>query len=56
MNRDKHSSLLCHFKKVRSCPQYEEWLNNNGVLILKTPESPLDSKEIKPINVKGDQP
>ena len=23
---------------------------------LKTPESPLDSKEIKPVSLKGDQP
>ena len=22
----------------------------------KTPESPLDSKEIQPVNIKGDQP
>ena len=26
------------------------------VLLRKTPESPLDSKEIKPVNLKGDQP
>ena len=26
------------------------------VVLEKTPESPLDSKEIKPINLKGDQP
>ena len=25
-------------------------------MVLKTPEGPLDSKEIKPINLKGDQP
>ena len=26
------------------------------VVLDKTPESPLDSKEIKPVNLKGDQP
>ena len=26
------------------------------VVLEKTPESPLDSKEIKPVNHKGDQP
>ena len=26
------------------------------VVLKKTPESPLDSKEIKPVNLKGDQP
>ena len=26
------------------------------VVLEKTPESPLDSKEIKPVNLKGDQP
>ena len=26
------------------------------VVLQKTPESPLDSKEIKPVNLKGDQP
>ena len=26
------------------------------MVLKKTPESPLDSKEIKPINLKGDQP
>ena len=25
-------------------------------MLLKTPESPLDSKEIKPVNLKGDNP
>ena len=25
-------------------------------MLEKTPESPLDSKEIKPLNLKGDQP
>ena len=25
------------------------------VVMEKTPESPLDSKEIKPVNLKGDQ-
>ena len=25
-------------------------------MTLKTPESPLDSKEIKPVNPKGNQP
>ena len=25
------------------------------VVLEKTPESPLDSKEIKPVNLKGDQ-
>ena len=29
-----------------------EWLNNNMVF----PESPLDSKEIKPVNPKRNQP
>ena len=28
---------------------------SNSVL-KKTPKSPLDSKEIKPVNLKGDQP
>ena len=31
------------------------WCLRTGVLE-KTPESPLDSKEIKPLNLKGDQP
>jgi len=26
------------------------------VVLEKTPESPLDSKEIKPVNPKGNQP
>ena len=26
------------------------------MVLEKTPESPLDSKEIKPVNFKGDQP
>ena len=26
------------------------------VVLVKTPESSLDSKEIKPVNLKGDQP
>ena len=26
------------------------------VVLEKTPESPLDCKEIKPVNVKGDKP
>ena len=26
------------------------------LVLEKTPESPLDSKEIKPVNLKGDQP
>ena len=26
------------------------------MVLEKTPESPLDSKEIKPVNLKGDQP
>ena len=30
------------------------WLQT--VVLEKTPESPLDSKEIKPVNLKGDQP
>ena len=30
------------------------WLQN--VVLEKTPESPLDSKEIKPVNSKGNQP
>ena len=25
-------------------------------MLKKTPKSPLDSKEIKPVNLKGDQP
>ena len=25
-------------------------------MLERTPESPLDSKEIKPVNLKGDQP
>ena len=25
-------------------------------MVLKTPESPLESKEIQPVNLKGDQP
>ena len=27
-----------------------------NVVLEKTPESPLDSKEIKPVNLKGKQP
>ena len=27
-----------------------------SVVLEKTPESPLDSKEVKPVNFKGDQP
>ena len=26
------------------------------MVLEKTPESPLDNKEIKPVNLKGDQP
>ena len=26
------------------------------IVLEKTPESPMDSKEIKPVNLKGDQP
>ena len=26
------------------------------MVLEKTPESPLDSKDIKPVNLKGDQP
>ena len=33
----------------------KKWCLQTGVLE-KSPESPLDSKEIKPINLKGDQP
>ena len=38
----------------------EGWVPKNWCLptlvLEKTPESPLDSKEIKPVNLKGDQP
>ena len=38
----------------------EGWAPKNGcfqiVVLEKTPESPLDSKEIKPVNPKGNQP
>ena len=38
----------------------ESWAPKNGwfqiVVLEKTPESPLDSKEIKPVNPKGNQP
>ena len=27
-----------------------------STVVLKMPESPLDSKEIKPVNLKGNQP
>ena len=30
--------------------------NLQTVVLEKAPESPLDSKEIKPVNLKGDQP
>ena len=38
----------------------EGWVQKNWcfqiVVLEKTPESPLDSKEIKPVNPKGNQP
>ena len=38
----------------------EEWVLKNWcfqtVVLEKTPESPLNSKEMKPVNPKGDQP
>ena len=38
----------------------EDWASKNWffwiVVLEKTPESPLDSKEIKPLNPKGNQP
>ena len=46
--------------------RYESWIKKKGcvlknlcfqiVVLEKTPESPLDSKEIKPVNPKENQP
>ena len=45
---------------VRVSPQRmlstEELMLYNCVMLEKTPESPLDCKEIKPVNPKGNQP
>ena len=44
---------------VRAGPKRSRMLKNWclwTVVLEKTPESPLDSKEIKPVNLQGDQP
>ena len=44
---------ILHFMSFDRCPK--NWCLQT-VVLEKTPESPLDSKEIKPINLKGNQP
>ena len=38
----------------KECRMLKNW-SLQTVVLEKTPESPLDSKEIKPVNLKGDQ-
>ena len=48
-------SRLSYFQKV--CGSVvKESLKMKSVVLEKTLESPLDSKEIKPVNPKGNQP
>ena len=63
-----HSGIKpgCPVLQVDSLPTElsEQWKGANGRplerritgVLEKTPESPLDSKEIKPVNLKGNQP
>ena len=42
---------------TKSQTQLSDWTKLNWIVVLeKTLESPLDSKEIKPVNPKGNQP
>ena len=41
---------------LRQVVELEFELMQPAVLLEKTPESPLGSKEIKPVNLKGNQP
>ena len=36
--------------------KWKEWIGGRMVVLEKTPETPLDSKEIKPVNPKENQP
>ena len=58
----KAETLLCHQRSVqfwelghKECQVLKNWCLWT-VGLGKTPESPLDSKEIKPVNLNGDQP
>ena len=45
-----------HYRGLRCVEEFELFLSNNGELMLeKTLESALDSKEIKPVRPKGNQ-
>ena len=45
----------CESSTVKKAERQRNWCLRTLVLE-KTPESPLDNKEIKPVNLKGDQP
>ena len=69
-SRDITLLTKIHIDKAYGLPSAHTWLweldHKEGrrpknwclrtVVLEKTPESPLDSKEIKPVNLKGDQP
>ena len=42
-------------KKWEDSSLYLDWVRHSLVVLEKTLESPLDSKEIKPVNPKGNQ-
>ena len=53
--------MVFHFKeKINFTKHKESWAPKNKyfrIIVLEmTSESPLDSKEIKPVNIKGNQP
>ena len=48
-------TCCCESLNKEECRMPENWCLQN-VVLEKTSESPLDSKEIKPVNLKGDQP
>ena len=48
-------TCCCESLNKEECRMPENWCLQN-VVLEKTSESPLDSKEIKPVNLKGNQP
>ena len=64
----KRETLLCWQRFIKSRLWYSQWSHTvvraglpkhwclQTVVLEKTLESPVDSKEIKPVNLKGDQP
>ena len=54
LNAD-HSTVIWHVKQIGKVKKLGKWEPREQVLE-NTLEGPLDSKEIKPVNSKGNQP